>query len=543
MKNKLLLALAVAASAASAAFADWKDFTIDKTNTIVPFKSGDFDYNIYYSGAEDTRARLGIANPLPEKGYTVRSLKFNVGDGSATTTPSGWNLLGCFTFNIPNASGEYTVLDNRTGKAIHYQMGEMTVQNADTSSTATAKIELGSSYLELKSGGATDQTPTLTINTSTVLNSTHGTQGLMMGNWSILNVNGSSTFTVNNRLAVNSDNKHKSAINVASDATLNIAGAAISNSDMNIAGKLNTTESITLNNANMTLDGLISTTLSKRIDIKNGSTVTGNGVFNMIARTNIDASSSVDIRAITTGAGVPVTVDGSLTVHANTTFHNLTVNGTLQQLDGTSTVFNRSATFGAGSSFKTVANNVTINAGTVPAAYTTFTIDAANKSFVVGTENAKIEIQRGTIVLEKAQAIRDANGGLVSISTLNDTTKAELFLNASNDFATITALKNNLDITVSDGSALKASFAASDGGLIVLHDFVDNSVFVNNWESIDDLSSIFEAYKTIDGTEVKIDKLYCNNGWLSTTAIPEPAEWSAIFGAIALAAAIYCRRK
>ncbi len=132
---------------------------------------------------------------------------------------------------------------------------------------------------------------------------------------------------------------------------------------------------------------------------------------------------------------------------------------------------------------------------------------------------------------------------MVSISTRNDTTKAELRLNASNDFATITALKNNLDIFIADGSILKADFAASDGGLIILHDFVDNSVFVKNYESIADLSTIFEAYKTIDGVETKIDTIYCNNGWLSTTAVPEPAEWAAIFGAIALAAAIYRRRK
>ena len=77
----------------------------------------------------------------------------------------------------------------------------------------------------------------------------------------------------------------------------------------------------------------------------------------------------------------------------------------------------------------------------------------------------------------------------------------------------------------------------------MLHDFVDNSVFVKNYESIADIASIFEIYKTIDGVEVKIDTFYCNNGWLSTTAVPEPAEWATIFGAIALAAAIYRRRK
>ena len=88
MRNRLLLGLAVAAAAASSVFADSKDFTINKTNTIVNFESGDYDYNIYYSGTANTRARLGIANAEPAKGYTVRSLTLKAGDGSTSQTPS-----------------------------------------------------------------------------------------------------------------------------------------------------------------------------------------------------------------------------------------------------------------------------------------------------------------------------------------------------------------------------------------------------------------------------------------------------------------------
>lgn len=86
MRNRLLLGLAVAAAAASSVFADSKDFTINKTNTIVNFESGDYDYNIYYSGTANTRARLGIANAEPAKGYTVRSLTLKAGDGSTSQT-------------------------------------------------------------------------------------------------------------------------------------------------------------------------------------------------------------------------------------------------------------------------------------------------------------------------------------------------------------------------------------------------------------------------------------------------------------------------
>ena len=157
MRNRLLFALAVAAAVASSVFADSKDFTINKTDTIVNFESGDYDYNIYYSGTANTRARLGIANAEPAEGYTVRSLTLKAGDGSTSQTPSEWNLLGCFTLNIPTASGEYTVLKNETAKNIHYQMGELTIGNADSASTATALIDLGGGFLRLQGGGAKPQ--------------------------------------------------------------------------------------------------------------------------------------------------------------------------------------------------------------------------------------------------------------------------------------------------------------------------------------------------------------------------------------------------
>ena len=543
MRNRLLFGLAIAAAAASSVFADSKDFTINKTDTIVNFESGDYDYNIFYGGTADTRARLGVANAEPARGYTVRSLTLKAGDGTTSKTPSEWNLLGCFTLNIPSDSGEYTVLKNETAKNIHYQMGELTIGNADSASTATALVDLGGGFLRLQGGGANDQNPTLNINTSTRVISTNTTAAINLNNASILNVNGTSTLDVGGAFTSSGNAEKRSKINVAQDAKLKVASASLINSDIVMAGTFTSDGAVVLDRVSMILDGSFSAAKKKTITLKSGTVVSGEGLFDMSTVTNINEGASVDIRAISTGAGFLVSVAGSLKTRENTTYNNLTVSGTLEQTAGDQTVFNRVATFAAGSSFKTASNYVRIQSGTVDAAYTTLSLDAANKSFVVGSENAKIDIQRGTILLNKAQAIRDANGGLVSISTRNDTTKAELRLNASNDFATITALKNNLDIFVGEGSVLKADFAASDDAVIRLHDFVDNSVFVKNYESIADLASIFEIYKTIDGVEVKVDKIYCNNGWLSTTAVPEPAEWAAIFGAIALAAAIYRRRK
>ncbi len=281
MRNRLLLGLAVVVSAASSVFADSKDFTINKTNTIVNFESGDYDYNIYYSGTANTRARLGIANAEPAKGYTVRSLTLKAGDGSTSQTPSEWNLLGCFTLNIPTASGEYTVLKNETAKNIHYQMGELTIGNADSASTATALIDLGGGFLRLQGGGANDQNPTLNINTSTKIVSTNTTTAVNLNNASILNVNGTSTLDVGGAFTSSGNAEKRSKINVAQDAKLKVASASLINSDIVMAGVFTSEGSVVLDRVQMTLDGSFSAAKKKTITLKADTVVSGGGLFDM----------------------------------------------------------------------------------------------------------------------------------------------------------------------------------------------------------------------------------------------------------------------
>ena len=112
-----------------------------------------------------------------------------------------------------------------------------------------------------------------------------------------------------------------------------------------------------------------------------------------------------------------------------------------------------------------------------------------------------------------------------------------------------------LNFNLSEGAKIIFTDFVSNGGLstygamdagdrIVINGFAENSFGIINHTSADDsyLSQI-----TVDG----IDQLYWvkdsvnNVWWLSAIApaVPEPAEWAMIFGAVALGLAIYRKRK
>ncbi len=569
--KKILLALSISAVAlAQSTLAE--DFVITTANAVTNFKSGEDDFNIIFKGAEAAgdagRARLGQASI--SGGYSVHSMTFKAADAATgAKTPSFWNLLGNYTMNIPSASGEYTVLKNEGAQLISYQMGTFTIKNKEATSTATALIDLGASYLELKGGGGdsvTEQSPKLLIQTNTKISSTNTNIGLVLRNKSTLEIADSKKFTMDAILrSAIADSSIKAKVKLGNTSTLestkeinlsscNITLAAnavmktssdftASASEIEIASgaKLTSSAKMALHGSTIKNDGTFG---GLTTEIKN-TTVTGTG--HLIANSgavNIDEESSVQVGSIATGSGQTITVKGSLSVNSATTFNNLIIEGTLSQTTGASTTFNRKADFKTGSTFSTTGDLIisTGTADTTGLAYTTVSIAADSESFTV-KENVKM--RGGTLLLDKANAIKTTNGGLASLLVENQDSamgNARLDVNAANEFASISADTKSLEIYLSNDptATLKASFSVENGAKIILEDFSDNMVYVSNYEDIVNLSEVFTAKNSSGQT---IDTLYCYDGWLTSTAIPEPAEWAAIFGAIALGLAIYRRRK
>lgn len=163
-----------------------------------------------------------------------------------------------------------------------------------------------------------------------------------------------------------------------------------------------------------------------------------------------------------------------------------------------------------------------------------FVMWSISKAYL-NTENAIVDGKgKGNITLISADAGKSA-----TVYT------PELHITANQQFSNIwlgSDLKIFLDdnnatlkLTKVDGTTI-SGFAEK---FVEIYNFTDNKIFVGtNDETLAQISRI-KAYDS-DNNLLKVT--VSDTGWL-TAVIPEPAEWAAIFGAFALAVAVYRRRK
>ena len=163
--------------------------------------------------------------------------------------------------------------------------------------------------------------------------------------------------------------------------------------------------------------------------------------------------------------------------------------------------------------------------------------------------------------LRQEDAIKDENGKgvrLASICNFNGNgnvvniyskqTFKDLYLNPSES-------GNSLEINLMNDTAKlifdseETTINISNGTSLKITGFADNKVNIGTTAaSYNNLVNALkdgrlEIYDTSD-KQVLADGIGIDsNGWLTMTAVPEPAEWAAIFGAIALGLAVYRRRK
>ena len=148
------------------------------------------------------------------------------------------------------------------------------------------------------------------------------------------------------------------------------------------------------------------------------------------------------------------------------------------------------------------------------------------------------------------------NGGKTTVSSAQKgAVEAKVVLNASQELGGFrVASGSNIEIQLNGNSFELGSVEDLDGNLsfaIVVKDFANNLFsFASDSKIVSEgnLSTIFEAYATIDGVKTFLDdlewKTIGDRSYLySQMAVPEPAEWAAIFGALALAFVAYKRRR
>ncbi len=168
-----------------------------------------------------------------------------------------------------------------------------------------------------------------------------------------------------------------------------------------------------------------------------------------------------------------------------------------------------------------------------------------------------------TLEINADEAIKTSGTG-AKYTYYTAPTSANLVLGAKQSF--MMDLRKNTTTTISftdESAQLKMmNFCVYDGisATIKLDGFEDDMIFIsdsnsnldfaldNNVLTITNTSdSTSQTYSFLKADGTALDTLYLNEvdgGYnLSFTQVPEPAEWAAIFGAIALGLAIYRRRK
>ena len=84
--------------------------------------------------------------------------------------------------------------------------------------------------------------------------------------------------------------------------------------------------------------------------------------------------------------------------------------------------------------------------------------------------------------------------------------------------------------------------SAEGDGEVRIYNFKEETIKVGGKES-EVIVGIESYVKLYDGAGTLLGNATLSNGWITLVAVPEPAEWAMIFGALALGLAMYRKRK
>ncbi|MBE6412626.1 MAG: hypothetical protein E7036_08770 [Opitutales bacterium] len=568
-------------------------FYTDKNSGDIPFPLvEDADYEIYYNGTGGS-ARLGGTTTMKTQ-HSLSSITFKASDGTASTSsPSNWVALVNWVFDTKDvASGEKTVLKNETDTSFQLQWGKITIQNTGADSTSTALLDFGNKERWFIKGNNTDQFPVVDIKTNTRIITSVEKYGLDINTNATFNVLNNSTLTLDtdartaNKYAGVSGGDVKfyieegSTVVIGSGKTFSVEVDSVLTNNGTIKGQGSNLTII--NGQNIAMDGVIDLTQYKDDDAKitrstltigNGTKITANNKFyvdNIIIdgaesalyvadfnRTNgatelTNGATIIANGTMTTGQGQTIKVQSgsqmivnACSTNASNSLNNYAIenaNSLLHIKSGA--ISNRSGYVKDGGilqidgTYKIANNGNSINYDHIAATKITVATGGKIKTNEIILATAKLDLQT-------VNAITNANGDAINLTTDTASKGSLLAMSASQTFDTITANTTNLEVEITGDAVLTASFASANGGKIFINGFAEDRVFVANADQITDVNSIFFAYATAGDALTQISQLYINNGWLSAIApaVPEPAEWAMIFGSIALGLAIYRRRK
>ena len=462
-------------------------------------------YGGFYRGGNQTMKSIVIADDTSSSGF-----------GAA-------NIAGNFTVDT-NAIDTYKAIE---GGSLTLVASVATIKNS-ASTTASADITLD----ELIINGSSNQVQSLVFN----------------------NVTSSVTVAAATNIGQTSGTKSSIVIDSGSNVSWN--------------GKLNVgiKDYATLDNSLLQIDGTLSMTGTQGISVYRGNLIISEGG---VLNTNGN-SLSVDVNGTLTVAGTINFNAGqgfinygkiyltntnptsqfmfeSITCADNTSPYATLLQQSVATGENTGLWIRRSASLNYGSQW---IINEKLDVGGV------FTTDVASKIYVGGNSTIKIVLGEGqearfrllgntTAQLSTDDAIRKEDGTSVKLITesADSSFGNTLLVNANQKFSQL-EVNSDLEMTLLDGVKLTLdgggqTISIAEGKVFTIYNFVSNTIYVGTELS----DSVLDQIKAYDESSNLVDLGISDSGWLINMAVPEPAEWAAIFAALSLFAAIWRKRK
>ncbi len=163
-----------------------------------------------------------------------------------------------------------------------------------------------------------------------------------------------------------------------------------------------------------------------------------------------------------------------------------------------------------------------------------------NEGAKLNMTSNSISLMGGSLTLNTENALANESGEVAALVAATDAMGSSVNVNADQNFSTIDVIGSTMSIYLADNVGLHVdTITGSADGKIQIYNFAENSVSVssNGWDKNEVSIALFDGAGNFLGTAI------LNNAGYLTAAIPEPAEWATIFGALALGFAVYRRRK
>jgi len=416
----------------------------------------------------------------------------------------------------------------------------LTFQNSASSSTPLT-VNFGSN-LNVFSGASGTQTQTINFN-DTAYNVAATTVALgndKVNNISTLNVNSGSTvnwtgttFNVQTSGVVNVNGSFatsaNSTFNVNADGAVNVYGTFAA------AGHVSLAESGAVMNVH---DGAtFSIAANRNFTMESGTTLT------------VGSDSSLAF-----AYGSAAYLHGAITSDSAVSFKKIeTATGSFTQTAGGIT-FTRPATFDSGANWN-VYEKITLNGNSDSADKTaTLTVNDGAKFTLTAASNQRLIFSGNSeLILNAETPFLNNSGNPIALVTTNSLNH-KMYVNADQRFkslnvnggsSTLESGNGDLDVYLADGVKLVFEATASgfnaNNAYLHIHNFQEESVAFVYTEIV--AQRVHDYVKLYDGEDNFIGMgILGTDGWI-TAAIPEPATYAALLGALALGLAAYRRRK